>query len=372
MLIKLKLFSYNRQILKKSLDETLYLSAIIGIIFISLFDKSKRIYRKIKYSRCSKFDSTTDKERKRITQYKKRIRTMPNEAKIKELAIIGTTASGKTALSLELAEKTNSIILSLDSLCVYKHIDIVSAKPSKQERRDIVHFGIDEVYPNENFDVIEFVNLYKKAKKFAINSNKNLIIVGGTGFYLKALKDGLSFGINTKVKLDINTNEAYDLLYSLDEEYMKKISKNDRYRIEKAYSIYKQSSLTPSQFFSRYKKESFCKDLKIFEILWEKEELRQRIKLRTKNMINDGLIDEIIYLEKKYSRLPNCMSSIGIVETLDYLDGKLNKKELEEKIITNTMKLAKRQNTFNKGQFENKTSNTLDKLSSEIIKYFSI
>ena len=86
---------------------------------------------------------------------------------MKELAIIGTTASGKTALSLEIANKTNSIILSLDSLCVYKEIDIASAKPTKNERGDIVHFGIDEVFPNENFDVIEFMNLYKKAKEFA-------------------------------------------------------------------------------------------------------------------------------------------------------------------------------------------------------------
>src|SRR5574344_181684 len=90
---------------------------------------------------------------------------------MKELAIIGTTASGKTALSLEIANKTNSIILSLDSLCVYKEIDIASAKPTKIERGDIVHFGIDEVFPNEKFDVIEFLNLYKNAKKYAKLNN---------------------------------------------------------------------------------------------------------------------------------------------------------------------------------------------------------
>lgn len=168
---------------------------------------------------------------------------------MKEIAIIGTTASGKTGLSLELAEKTNSIILSLDSLCVYKEIDIVSAKPTKTERGDIVHFGIDEVYPNENFDVVEFMNLYKKAKTFAQNNSKNLIIVGGTGFYLKALVDGLSGGLQTKIKLDIPLNDAYDLLYSLDKEYMKKIERNDKYRIEKAYSIYKESGLVPTEFF---------------------------------------------------------------------------------------------------------------------------
>ena len=291
---------------------------------------------------------------------------------MKEIAIIGTTASGKTGLSLELAEKTNSIILSLDSLCVYKEIDIVSAKPTKTERGDIVHFGIDEVYPNENFDVVEFMNLYKKAKTFAQNNSKNLIIVGGTGFYLKALVDGLSGGLQTKIKLDIPLNDAYDLLYSLDKEYMKKIEKNDKYRIEKAYSIYKESGLVPTEFFSKNQKSPLSKDLKIFEIIWQKEDLVKRIALRTKQMVKEGLIDEIIYLEKKYTRSPNCMASIGIVETLEYLDGKLNKEELENKIILNTTKLAKRQNTFNKGQFDNVSSNIINSLNSEIVKYFSI
>ena len=291
---------------------------------------------------------------------------------MKEIAIIGSTASGKTALSLEIANKTNSIILSLDSLCVYKEIEIASAKPTLEERGNIVHFGIDEVYPNEEFDVIKFIELYKKAKDYAIKNDKNLIIVGGTGFYLKALIDGLSLGIENKTKLDISPFEAYDLLYEIDKEYMQKIEKNDRYRIEKAYSLYKQTGLSPSLYFEKNPKIALAKDLKIFEILWEKDELKKRIALRTNQMIKSGLIDEVIYLEKTYTRKPNCMSSIGIIETLEYLDGKLSKKELEEKISLNTSKLAKRQNTFNKGQFLNKTSNIIENLNSDIIKYFSL
>ena len=291
---------------------------------------------------------------------------------MKELAIIGTTASGKTALSLEIANKTNSIILSLDSLCVYKEIDIASAKPTKIERGDIVHFGIDEVFPNEKFDVIEFLNLYKNAKEYAEKNMKNLIIVGGTGFYLKALVDGISDGLKENTNLDMCLNDAYNLLYSLDKEYMQKIEPNDKYRVEKAYSIYKQSGLTPSEYFLKNPKIALSPNLPIFEILWEKDELINRISLRTKQMIKSGLIDETIYLEKKYTRAPNCMSSIGIIETLEYLDGKIDKKSLEDKIIQNTLKLAKRQNTFNKGQFTNRVSNIIPSLNSEIIKYFSI
>ena len=291
---------------------------------------------------------------------------------MKELAIIGTTASGKTALSLEIANKTNSIILSLDSLCVYKEIDIASAKPTKIERGDIVHFGIDEVFPNEKFDVIEFLNLYKNAKEYAEKNMKNLIIVGGTGFYLKALVDGISDGLKENTNLDMSLNDTYNLLYSLDKEYMQKIEPNDKYRVEKAYSIYKQSGLTPSEYFLKNPKIALSPNLPIFEILWEKKKKTKRISLRTKQMIKAGLIDETIYLEKKYTRAPNCMSSIGIVETLEYLDGKISKQELEDKIIQNSLKLAKRQNTFNKGQFTNRVSNIIPSLNSEIIKYFSI
>lgn len=291
---------------------------------------------------------------------------------MKEIAIIGSTASGKTALSIEIASQTNSIILSLDSLSIYKQIDIASAKPTKKERGNIIHFGIDEIFPDENFDVFQFIELYKKAKDYATNHNKNLIIVGGTGFYLKALVDGISNGIDEKIQLDISIEEAYELLYSLDKEYMQRIQKNDKYRIEKAYSIYKSTSKIPTQYFNDNPKIALAKDLKIFEILWDKEELKKRIKLRTNQMIKDGIIDEVIYLENRYTREPNCMSSIGIIETLEYLDGKLTKDELEDKIALNTTKLAKRQNTFNKGQFSNKTSNIIENLNSDILKYFSI
>ncbi len=292
---------------------------------------------------------------------------------MKQIAIIGPTASGKTGLAIDMAYQTNSIILSLDSLSVYKEIDIASAKPTKSERGDITHFGIDEVYPNEIFDVMEFVNCYYKAYNYAKENNHNLIIVGGTGFYLKVLIEGISVGVNSKEPMDISIEEAYKLMLSLDPIYMSKIKQNDKYRIEKAYMIYKQSDLIPTQFFLENPKKPIVENLPIFEIMWDTEELRQRIKLRTKQMINEGVIDEVLFLEKKYSRFPNCMSSIGIVETLEYLDSKITKSELEEKISTNTARLAKRQRTFNRGQFNDKqTKNIITSLNSDIIKYFSI
>lgn len=194
---------------------------------------------------------------------------------MKEIAIIGATASGKTGLSIDIAHKTNSIILSLDSLSVYKEIDIASAKPTLKERDGIIHFGIDEVFVNESFDVVEFLQCYKKAKKFAKQNEKNLIIVGGTGFYLKILIEGISEGVGEDVKLDMPHEEIYKMLFDLDKTYMEKIASNDKYRIQKAYSIYKKSGLTPSQYFIENPKKPISPELKLFEIYWDREELKK-------------------------------------------------------------------------------------------------
>jgi len=297
----------------------------------------------------------------------------------KEIAIIAPTASGKTDLSIELAHETNSIILSLDSLAVYKQIDIASAKPTIKERDGIVHFGIDEIYPNEDFDVVEFIECYKRASSFAKENEKNLIIVGGTGFYLKGMIDGISKApkitpeILVQVEIELkDLDKAYKMLEKLDSLHMKKIEKNDRYRLQKALEIYLASNLTPTQYFEKNKPKPILKDIKIFQIETEVEFLRKRIALRTKKMLQNGIIDEVIMLEKLYTRAPKSMKSIGILETLDYLDGKIDKSRLEELISTHTAQLAKRQRTFNRSQFKNVTLDTLNNLKSKIITDFNL
>ena len=300
---------------------------------------------------------------------------------MKQIAIIAPTASGKTALSIKLAHKTNSIILSLDSLALYKEIDIASAKPSIKERDGIIHFGIDEVYAYENFDVMNFIDVYKRAKDYALQNNKNLIIVGGTGFYLKSLLDGISYLpplspankniLENKIKT-FTSEELYEYLLRIDEEYMKNIKSNDKYRIHKALSIYLQTKEKPSVYFKNNPPMPIIKDIQLYEILWDTELLRQRISQRTKIMIKDGLIDEVIYLEQKYKRAINPMATIGIKEALEYLDGKINKKQLEEKISIATAQLAKRQRTFNKGQFTGVIKDSLENLEEIIMKEYYV
>jgi tRNA dimethylallyltransferase len=276
---------------------------------------------------------------------------------LKQLAILGPTACGKTALSIEIATKYDAIILSLDSLSIYKQIDIASAKPTKAERGNIVHFGIDEIFPNETFNVTLFFELYKKAFNYAKKEKKNLIIVGGTGFYLKAMIEGLNdkpqISLHVKKEIEkklLELEKTYALIEEKDPIYAQKISQKDTYRIEKWLEIYLTTGLSATKHFQQSKKEPLIKELKIFEIELEKEYLRQRIGLRTDKMIQEGLIEEVLFLEKTYTRAPNCMSSIGIKETFGYLDGYYDLRQLAQNITTNTARLAKRQRTFNTTQ----------------------
>jgi tRNA dimethylallyltransferase len=288
---------------------------------------------------------------------------------IKQLAIIGPTASGKSDLAIKIAKKIDAYILSIDSLSIYKEINIVSAKPSKEELSEVKHFGIDVLNPDDYFSVDIFINIYKEVKELCEKEDKNLIIVGGTSFYLKSLLNGLSTlpnidaKVTSKVKKDLeNLQVCYDLLTKIDPEYMKNISQNDAYRIEKALLIYEASSLAPTEWFRQNPPTSIIENLDIYNIDVNRDVLRQRIAKRTHKMLDLGLIDEVCYLEQKYTRLPHSMGSIGIVEVLDYLDGKTTKEQMLELISIHTAQLAKRQQTFNRTQFEDITWAKLDKL----------
>ncbi|MFT5835951.1 MAG: tRNA dimethylallyltransferase [Sulfurimonas sp.] len=288
---------------------------------------------------------------------------------IKQLAIIGPTASGKSDLAIKIAQKIDAYILSIDSLSIYKEIDIVSAKPSKEELSQVKHFGINVLNPDDYFSVDVFIDFYKDVKDLCEKEGKNLIIVGGTSFYLKSLLHGLSnlpsidAKIEAKVKKDLeDLQSCYDLLVSIDSAYMKNISQNDSYRIEKALLIYEASSLSPTEWFKQNPPKPIIKNLDIYNIDVDRDVLRDRISRRSQKMLLMGLIDEVSYLEQKYTRLPHSMGSIGIVEVLDYLDGKTTQDEMLELVSIHTAQLAKRQQTFNRTQFENITSAKLDEL----------
>jgi tRNA dimethylallyltransferase len=297
---------------------------------------------------------------------------------MKEIAILGATASGKTGLAIEIAKEVDANILSLDSLSIYKEVDIVSAKPTLEEREGIKHFGIDALNLDEYFSVATFFDLYKKAKEASLKEGKHLIIVGGTSFYLKSMIEGLSVKLSvsdgTKEKISkqiLDLNSAFEMIQNLDPIYSKKISSSDSYRIEKWYEIYYESGKIATNYFAQNEKKAIISDIPIFDILVDRKILREKISQRTTVMIDNGLIDEIFYLEKKYGRNPAPMGAIGIKETLQYLDGKIDKKELHSWITIHTAQLAKRQETFNKSQFPQRVKLLKNDLKKNIRSIFN-
>jgi tRNA dimethylallyltransferase len=132
---------------------------------------------------------------------------------------------------------------------------------------------------------------------------------------------------------------------------MEKITPNDSYRIEKMLLIYLETNTPPSEWFHAHPPQPIITECPVFELKIERAVLRERIALRTQKMVHMGLIDEVAELERLYGRVPNSMKAIGILETLEFLDGKIAKDELIETITTHTAQLAKRQQTFNANQF---------------------
>lgn len=296
---------------------------------------------------------------------------------MKTIAILGPTASGKTALSIDLALRFDAHILSLDSLSIYKEIDIASAKPSLSERQGIRHFGMDVLLPCEHFDVTMFFDLYKEAKEISLHEGKHLIIVGGTGFYLKAMMEGLSskpeISLHVKEQIEnqlLDLEASYALIKEHDSAYAHKIASTDRYRIEKWLEIFLTTNEIPSTYLVHAKQEPIIKEIDLFEIETSKESLAQKVALRTELMIKNGLIDEVFGLEKRYTRAPQCMKAIGIKEVLDYFDGKFKIPGLEERITFNTLHLAKRQRTFNASQFPPHTKGDVTYLRDTLNTYF--
>lgn len=263
---------------------------------------------------------------------------------MKKIALIGTTASGKTNLAHKLAKASNSIILSLDSLCLYKELNIINAKPDNQMLEEIKYFGINLISVNENYNVGLYFDEYKKALEFAKNNEKNLIITGGSGFYLKAMLDGLSPKIND-INHNLSLDEIYNLMLKIDKN--SNISANDTYRLNKWYSIYKSTNEIPSLWLKANTQEALIKELKIYDILWDKDILNERIRLRTKQMLSLNAYDEVINLYKIYGDT-KALNSIGAKEIIDCFNQKISKDELEDLITIHTRQLAKRQRTFNK------------------------
>ena len=276
--------------------------------------------------------------------------------KEKVVVICGPTASGKTALSIELAKKINGEIVSSDSMQIYKEMDIGTAKVTKEEMQGIKHYMIDIISPEKRYSVADYKKEAKEAIREIIKKGKTPIVVGGTGLYVDSLiyeieYPNIEFDEEYRKKLEIQAEkEGLENLYEqakrIDPEAIKKISQNDKKRIIRILEIYHATGYnkTEQERKSREKEPEF--DYKVYGLNMPREKLYKRIDLRVDIMIKQGLIEEVEKIYKKYSEFPTAMQGLGYKEVVEYLKNNLTKEEMIEKIKQETRRYAKRQMTW--------------------------
>ena len=276
--------------------------------------------------------------------------------KPKVIVICGPTASGKTALSIELAKKIDGEIISADSMQIYKDMDIGTAKPSKEEMDGIPHHLIGYVSPEERYSVARYKKDAIKKIDEVLQRGKYPIIVGGTGLYVDSLVNGVEYD-DIKIDLEYRTKLedlakkqglefVYDKAMQIDPEAMKKISKNDKKRIFRVLEIYNATGKTKTEQEIESRKKENPYNFKVFGINMEREKLYERINLRVDIMMKQGLVQEVDNIVKKYKGFPTAMQALGYKEVIEYLKGEVNEEGMVERIKRESRRYAKRQITW--------------------------
>lgn len=277
--------------------------------------------------------------------------------KSKVIVIAGPTASGKTALSIELAKKINGEIISCDSMQIYKEMDIGTAKVTKEEMQGIKHYLVDFVLPTERYTVSNFKKDSETAIEEILAKGKVPIVVGGTGLYVNSLIYGIEYmdmefdskyrdELMKKAETESGLKELYDEAQRIDFKAMEKISPNDKKRIVRVLEIYKATGKTKTELEILSKEKGVKYDFRKFAINMDREKLYDRINKRVDIMLEQGLVGEVEKIYEKYDEYPTAMQALGYKEVVEYLENKLTYEEMVEKIKQETRRYAKRQLTW--------------------------
>ncbi len=270
------------------------------------------------------------------------------------ITIQGPTASGKTALALKLAHALDTEIISADSRQVYRYMDIGTAKPTKQETQGIRHYLIDVVDPDESYSAGRFAEEAGAIVRRLNDEGKLPIVAGGTGFYIRALQNGLfespdvdmALRIRLMAEAERDIEKVYQRLTEVDPKSAERIHRNDAKRVVRALEIFEQTGISMSEHWRRQQEENSCRSFDIL-ILPEREALYERIDKRFNLMMNNGLLDEVKRLiEMGYKPDDPGMNAVGYRELVDWLE---NGGEIDAAIALAKQKsrnYAKRQTTW--------------------------
>ncbi len=268
------------------------------------------------------------------------------------LIIAGPTASGKTALSVELAKRLNGEIISADSMQVYRGMDIGTAKVTALEMQGVPHHLIDILEPHEEWNVMEFCRLAAEKIDEIASRGKLPILAGGTGFYIHALAYGAEFEEETKSevreRLEQRSDEdLYSYLQQVDPASCETIHMNNRKRVIRALEYYEQTGNRMSDLNARLKEKEAVYDLCFLVLDLDRAVLYERIDRRVDIMLEQGLVDEVRKLrDAGYHREMVSMKGLGYKEILAYLDGEMSLEEAVYVLKRDTRHFAKRQLTW--------------------------
>ena len=276
--------------------------------------------------------------------------------KSKILAIAGPTASGKTALSIEMAKWYNGEIVSCDSMQIYKFMNIGTAKPTREEMGGIPHYMIDEISPDESFSVVQYVERARGYIDDILSRGKLPVLVGGTGLYLDSVINNTKFSDGESDEEYRNelyalaekegNGAVHKLLQKIDKESAEKIHENNLRRVIRALEIYKTTGKTMTQVNLESVQEPLYDSL-IIGLDVERQMLYERINRRVDIMISDGLLDEVREIMKMGIRKDTtAMQAIGYKELVSYFEGHCILDEAIEKIKQESRRYAKRQMTW--------------------------
>ena len=272
----------------------------------------------------------------------------------KLLVICGATATGKTKLAVDCAEKLKSEVVSADSQLIYKGLDIGTAKPDVEEMRGIKHHMIDIAEPSESFSVSDYVSIAEPIIENILKNGKTPVVCGGTGFYINSLLFDLSYGnapadkaVREKYSEILNSKgKAYlhSLLESVDSQTAEKLHPNDTVRVIRALEIYEISGKKKSEINDAFTpKHAYL----AVAVDYPRDELYDRINRRVDVMFDNGLVEEVESLVKRGITEKNqCMQAIGYKEVLEYLKNSNYRSTMRDIIKQNTRRYAKRQITF--------------------------
>lgn len=279
--------------------------------------------------------------------------------------LVGPTAVGKTALSLELAERLGWDILSCDSLCFYRGMDIGTAKPSVEEQERVRHYGIDLVPVDRRYDISSYLEYARPLVEKAVQDGRGLIVSGGSGFYLKSFFEPVIDSVEISSEVEDRVEDLFQreglpgLLRELEKFNPQGLGKLDVLnprRVEKALRrclACGQSLLQIQEAFISQPKPYAEVQKHVILLQREPELLRQRIRQRTLQMLDAGLIDEVRRLQTQgIEKNAAAARAIGYRETLAWLENPADKTRLAEEIITHTNQLVRKQRIWFRHQLK--------------------